>query len=172
MKYFQDIVAVKPISQSKHTDISKSATGTLPAGTNVGKWHHSLIFELSVHQQIPGTYLQSTQLRCYRNCGIYSFQISLRLSPWQVQYTKRYVILLLHNTLSTYCICRWHNGWQIPGVAPLDPPAWQLSSRICHRILLWWIVTKSGKFGPHSTWSTYAFYMLSLTLRTQRQESN
>ena len=43
MKYFQDIVAVKPISQSKHTDISKSATGTLPAGTDVGKWCHSLI---------------------------------------------------------------------------------------------------------------------------------
>ena len=172
MKYFQDIVAVKPISQSKHTDISKSATGTLPAGTNVGKWHHSLIFELSVHQQIPGTYLQSMQLRCYRNCGIYSFWISLRSLLRQVQYTKRYVILLLHNALSIYCICRQCNGRQIPGMALLDLPAWQLLSHICCRILLWQIVMNSRKFGQHPTWSTYTFYMLSPTLRTQRQESN
>ena len=66
-------------------------------------------------------------------------------------------------------MCRQHNDWQKPGMAPLGLLAWWSSSHLCPRILLWQIVMKSAKSGPHPTWSTYAFYMLSLTLRTQRQ---
>ena len=66
-------------------------------------------------------------------------------------------------------MCRQHNDWQTPGVAPLGLLAWRSSSRLCPRILLWQIVMKSAKSGPCPTWSTYAFYMLSLTLRTWRQ---